>query len=206
MTTLELHGIYHELNFWQGFVKTDRFLKGWVGKGKTPELNQEVADFIKSVPHESVLDVGSGVCSILNGLVNVTPCDPLGDLYKLVFDFERHKLKAPLPIPAEELNFKNEFDIVHISNALDHTQEPRKALDYLLQAVKPGGYLIVQGFFNEATHENWQGFHQWDISLDDDGCMVILGKKDKTIIAWPPHKFATVHLLGRDWYYWIVKK
>lgn len=206
MTTLELHGIYHELNFWQGFVKTDRFLKGWVGKGKTPELNQEVADFIKSVLHESVLDVGSGVCSILNGLVNVTPCDPLGDLYKLVFDFERHKLKAPLPFPAEELNFKNEFDIVHISNALDHTQDPRKALDYLLQAVKPGGYLIVQGFFNEATHENWQGFHQWDISLDDYGCMVILGKDSQTIIAWPAHKFSTVNLLGRDWYYWIIKK
>jgi SAM-dependent methyltransferase len=206
MTTLELHGIYHELAFWQQFVKTDRFLKGWVGKVKTPELNQEVADFIKSVPHDTVLDVGSGVCSILNGLVNVTPCDPLGHLYKLIFDFERHKLKAPLPYPAEELPFKNEFDIVHISNALDHTQETRKALDLLLQAVKPGGYLIVQGFFNEATHENWQGFHQWDISLDDHGCMVILGKKSKTIIAWPPHKFATVNLLGRDWYYWIIKK
>jgi SAM-dependent methyltransferase len=206
MTTLELHGIYHELAFWQQFVKTDRFLKGWVGKVKTPELNQEVADFIKSVPHDTVLDVGSGVCSILNGLVNVTACDPLGDLYKLVFDFERHKLVAPLPYPAEELPFQNEFDIVHISNALDHTQETRKALDLLLQAVKPGGYLIVQGFFNEATHENWQGFHQWDISLDDYGCMVILGKKSKTIIAWPPHKFATVNLLGRDWYYWIIKK
>lgn len=206
MTHTELKGIYHELAFWQQFVKTDRLLSGWVKKIQTPELHQEVADFIKSVPHETVLDVGSGVCSILNGLVNVTPCDPLGDLYKLVFDFERHKLKAPLPIPAEELNFKNEFDIVHISNALDHTQEPRKALDYLLQAVKPGGYLIVQGFFNEATHENWQGFHQWDISLDDYGCMVILGKNSQTIIAWPAHKFSTVNLLGRDWYYWIIKK
>jgi SAM-dependent methyltransferase len=206
MTTLELHGIYHELAFWQQFVKTDRFLQGWVKKVKTPELNQEVADFILSVPNQKVLDVGSGVCSILNGLVNVTPCDPLGDLYKLVFDFERHKLVAPLPYPAEELTYKNEFDIVHISNALDHTQEPRKALECLLQAVRPGGYLIVQGFFNEATHENWQGFHQWDISLDDHGCMVILGKKSKTIIAWPPHKFATVNLLGRDWYYWIIKK
>ena len=60
MTTLELHGIYHELSFWKEFVKTKRFLEGWVGKQKTPELNQEVADFILSVPHESVLDVGSG--------------------------------------------------------------------------------------------------------------------------------------------------
>ncbi len=76
MTTLELHGIYHELAFWQQFVKTDRFLNGWVKKVKTPELNQEVADFILSVKNDSVLDVGSGVCSLLNGLVNVTACDP----------------------------------------------------------------------------------------------------------------------------------
>ena len=87
MTTLELHGIYHELHFWKGFVKTERFLNGWVAKVKTPELNNEVADFIKSVSHESVLDVGSGVCSLLNGLVNVDTCDPLGDLYSLIFDF-----------------------------------------------------------------------------------------------------------------------
>ncbi len=47
MTHTELHGIYHELAFWQQFVKTDRFLSGWVKKVKTPELHQEVADFIE---------------------------------------------------------------------------------------------------------------------------------------------------------------
>ena len=206
MTTLELHGIYHELSFWKEFVKTKRFLEGWVGKQKTPELNQEVADFILSVPHESVLDVGSGVCSLLNGLVNVTTCDPLGDLYKLVFDYERHKLVAPYPIPAEEMSFNSLFDIVHISNALDHTQNPLKALEKLIQAVKPGGYLIVQGFANEASHEKWQGFHQWNINIEKHGLMTIGSKESENIAAWPPYKFKIIEINEKNWFYWIVKK
>lgn len=205
MTKLELHGIYHELAFWQRFVKTDRFIKGWVGNQKTPELNQEVAEFILSVPHESVLDVGSGAVSLLNGLVNVTACDPLGDLYRLVFDYDKYKLKSPLPIPAEELEYKNEFDIVHISNALDHTQNPMNALNRLLQAVKPGGYLIVQGFVNEASHEGWQGFHQWDISIDDNGTMIIKGEIHEYTVVWEA-KYKLLPTNERFWYYWIVKK
>ena len=206
MTTLELHGIYHELAFWQQFVKTDRFLKGWVKKVKTPELNQEVADFILSVKHESVLDVGSGVCSILNGLVDVTACDPLGDLYKLVFDFERHKLSAPIAVPAEELRFSNHFDIVHISNALDHCQSPYSALNSLLEAVKDGGYLIVQGFTNEAEHENWQGFHQWNLDLTDSGILRIKGRDSELAALWTPHIFKKFEVNGREWFYWIVKR
>jgi len=206
MTTLELHGIYHELAFWQQFVKTDRFLDGWVKKVKTPELNNEVADFIKSVPHETVLDVGSGVCSILNGLVNVTACDPLGDLYKLVFDYERHKLTAPLPIPAELLTYKNQFDIVHISNALDHCQSPYDALNNLLAGVKPGGYLIVQGFCNEAEHENWQGFHQYNLDLTESGILRIKGKDTELAAFWTPHIYKKFAINNKEWFYWIVKK
>ena len=205
MTTLELHGIYHELSFWKEFVKTKRFLEGWVGKQKTPELNQEVADFILSVPNESVLDVGSGVCSLLNGLVNVTTCDPLGDLYKLVFDYERHKLVAPLAYPAEYIPFNNEFDIVHISNALDHTQNPVNAVNRLLKAVKKDGYLIVQGFCNEAEWENWQGFHQWNLNLDN-GNLFIQGKEFKTTICENVVKSKVINLGDKDWFYWIVKK
>jgi SAM-dependent methyltransferase len=206
MTTLELHGIYHELAFWQQFVKTDRFLNGWVKKVKTPELNQEVADFILSVPRETVLDVGSGVCSLLNGLVNVTSCDPLGDLYRLIFDYERHKLTPPLAIPAEYLKYSNEFDIVHISNALDHCQNPYDALDNLIKAVKPGGYLIVQGFCNEAEHENWQGFHQFNLDLTESGILRIKGKSGELVPLFTAHMYKKIDIGNKQWFYWIIKK
>jgi len=213
MTHTELKGIYHELAFWQQFVKTDRFLSGWVKKIQTPELHQEVADFILSVPHETVLDVGSGVVSILNGLVNVRAVDPLGDLYRLVFDYERHKLAPPMAFPAEELPFKNEYDIVHISNALDHTQDPKKAFWTLYKAVKLGGYLIIQGFENEATHENWQGFHQNDIYVEetwDDikDYILRLQQNDGLIqtISESPYKVIQKTIGDKRWFIWIVKK
>lgn len=213
MTHTELKGIYHELAFWQKFVKTDRFLSGWVKKVKTPELHQEVADFILSVPHETVLDVGSGVVSILNGLVNVRAVDPLGDLYRLVFDYDRHKIVPPMAFPAEELPFKNDYDIVHISNAIDHTQDPYKAYNALFKAVKPGGYLIIQGFENEATFENWQGFHQNDIFVEeiwDDrkDYLLRLKKSDGYIetIGQDPHQVIQKTIGDKRWFIWIVKK
>lgn len=206
MTHTELHGIYHELAFWQQFVKTDRFLSGWVKKVKTPELHQEVADFILSVPHNTVLDVGSGVVSILNGLVEVRAVDPLGDLYRLVFDYDRHKVAPPMAYPAEELPFKNEYDIVHISNAIDHTQDPLKAFSSLYKAVKPGGYLIIQGFENEATHENWQGFHQHDIYCDENSIKIRYKENTYTTIDENPDKLIRKQLGDKTWFIYIVQK
>lgn len=205
MTHTELKGIYHELAFWQQFVKTDRFLKGWVKKVQTPELHQEVAEFVKSVDHDNVLDVGSGVVSILNGLVEVTAVDPLGDLYRLIFDYDRHRLNAPFPYPAEEIPFKDEYDIVHMSNALDHTQNPVDAYKKLLKAVKPGGYLIVQGFVDEAIHEKWQGFHQWNLNIGDN-CLIIRNLTHLTEIEDDPIICKSYSIGEKNWFIWIVKK
>ncbi len=203
MNKNELSAIYHELNFWKSFVKTDRFLKGWVAPGKTPELHQETADFILSVPHETVLDVGSGVVSILNGLVPVKAVDPLGDLYSLIYDY-KYPNQKPQAIPAEEIDFINEYDIVHISNALDHCQNPYLVYKNLLRAVKPEGYLIVQGFENEATFENWQGFHQWNLRIENN--ILVIDGKERTERITGCHKVFEKTLDNKKWFIWIAKK
>jgi 2-polyprenyl-3-methyl-5-hydroxy-6-metoxy-1,4-benzoquinol methylase len=221
MTTQELAGITHELRFWQGFVKTDRFLKGWVADCVTPELNHQVYDFIHGVLTQShdrqgvkILDVGSGVVSILNGLVpkaNLTAVDPLGGLYEFVFDYAKHKINPPLPIPAEELKdgmFSYQFDIVHISNALDHCQDPAAAYMALHSLVKKDGFLIIQGFENEANYEQWQGFHQWNIELNEGSrSLHITGKADKqATFVNPHHCFKFTFENNKSWFVWIVKK
>lgn len=217
MTTTELQGIAHELKFWKGFVQTDRFLKGWVAPIKTPELHQETYDFIKSVPHDTVLDVGSGVCSILNGTVpKVTTADPLGELYELIFDYKKYNLQPPFPIPAEEIGesgvllYSNDklFDIVHISNALDHTQNPLLAVQQLYKAVKPGGFLIIQGFENEGSFEKWQGFHKWDIHISDAFTRLECKGQDgkSTEILYNPYNFYYKKLDNKAWYIWIQQK
>lgn len=167
MTTQEIRSIFHELTFWKTFVTTPRFLKGWVNNERTPELRDSVYQFLKERPEAEVLDVGSGVVSILTGSCKkLMAVDPLGELYGMIFDYQKYRALQPIAIPAEELNFPGTFDIVHISNALDHTQDPIKAFDSMFACVKPGGHLIIQSFENEATYENWQGFHQVNISLD----------------------------------------
>lgn len=211
MTTTELEGIAHELKFWQGFVKTDRFLKGWVAPIKTPELHQEVYDFIKSVPNDSIMDVGTGVVSILHG---TTPehtqhwVDPLGKLYELVFDYKKHNLCPPAAIPAEEITKENVYDIVHCSNALDHTQNPVQAVQRMLAAVKPGGYLILQGFENEGSFEHWKGFHKWNISVDEDESILTCTDEnnDEYFLLGKPHQTFFKELDKKNWYIWIQQK
>lgn len=210
MKTQELSAIYHELNFWNGFVRTPRFLHGWVRKEKTPELQQSVYDFIRSVPNESVLDVGSGVVSILNGTVPyVTAVDPLGDLYRFVFDYKKFNINPPLACPCEDLPYDQGFDVVHISNALDHTQKPYTCFWKLMQAVKYGGYLIIQGFENEAKFENWQGFHQWNFTLEGDriiteskdGVVIKLEHPEIEMIKTETHQFE-----NKTWFIWICRR
>lgn len=213
MTTQELQGIAHELAFWKGFVQTRRFLEGWVPAIPTPELNPIVADFIREkVPAgASVLDVGSGVVSILHGLrpdLMLQAADPLGDLYALVFDYKRHKLVPPLAVPAESLlDMHCLYDLVHCSNALDHTQDPATAYRAMYACVNPGGYLIIQGFTDEAINENWQGFHQWNLRLTDDGRIDISNAEGGNLVGKVPEYHTTMVLpTGKEWFIYIAKK
>jgi SAM-dependent methyltransferase len=168
-------GIQHELDFWKKFVQTPRFLEGWCSSEKTPELREPTYSFIKDHLPAKVLDCGSGVVSLLTGTVpneDLTVCDLLGDKYAEFFEYEKYNVVKPLGLSCEELLFDEEFDIVHISNALDHTQHPVVAVHKLTRAVKPGGYLIIQGFENEGLYENWEGLHQWNLSIDGDSLAI----------------------------------
>jgi SAM-dependent methyltransferase len=207
-----LEGISHELKFWKGFVKTDRFLSGWVKNVKTPELHPLVYDFVSgfNIQAFNVLDVGSGVVSILNGTVtkeNLISVDPLGGLYECIFDYEKYKIRPCLPLPAEEMAFEDKFDIVHMSNAIDHSQDPVKTFDKLWKACKKGGYVILQGFENEGTFENWQGFHQWDISQKDD-TLFIRNQKEEISQIQVKSTIVSEHIQfeNKTWYIWIVQK
>lgn len=206
-----LTGASEELKFWERFVKTERFLNGWVAKGKTPELRQEVADFLAEhvQPNERVLDVGSGVVSILNGLPHkITALDPLGDEYAKIFDYDKYEICQPLPYTAEEQPFKNCFKVVHMSNAIDHSVDPVIAYESLMEAVRPDGFLIIQGFFNEGTHEGWKGMHQWNIYVEGKCLMLESKKGDKWIIDENPYKVSVYEIkdLNKMWYIWIKAK
>ena len=131
LTKKIMMGIAHELGFWKGFVKEKRFIEGWIPSDKkTPDLQPEIYDFFCALPnfhHLKVLDIGSGAVSVLNGTFpkyNITTVDPLGALYPFIFNYSEHGITPPIPCGGEEIDFMSEFDIVHISNAIDHSQDP----------------------------------------------------------------------------------
>lgn len=169
-------GFAHEIDFWKWFVESDRFLLNWVRPNVNPEIranHPDVAQCFDNFYHESnsrelaVLDVGSGALPWIKGIIpamNLVACDPLAEEYEKIFDYKAHGQISPVKAFAESLPFDdNSFDIVHCSNALDHTQNPYKAILEMERVCRPGGMILIQGFENEAIHEGWQGLHQWNI-------------------------------------------
>lgn len=59
----------------------------------------------------------------------------------------------------------NYYDIVHMSNALDHCFDPLEGIYQLLTVVKVGGKIILRHNDNEAEHEKYTGFHQWNLTI-----------------------------------------
>lgn len=200
-----ISGIKYELRFWKQFVRTSRFLDGWCSSEKTPELREPTYSFIVSKLPAKVLDCGSGVCSILTGTVpneDLTACDLLADEYAKFFNYHKYNVVKPFPLACEDLLYEDEFDIVHISNAIDHTQNVQVAVRALWRAVKPKGYFIIQGFENEGFHENWQGLHQYNVSIND-GVLEISDKHTPLVLL------GNAELLQRDYIpeldkYWIT--
>jgi SAM-dependent methyltransferase len=235
MSSTEIHAIAHELKFWKDFVKTERFIKGWAGGlRKNPELNCEVYNFIVGLPEYidtvnrkvgskfEVLDVGSGVVSILRGIENirtvVTACDPLWPLYEIIFDYKGHGIEPCRPYAGEDLPYENQFDIVHMSNALDHSEYPGDVFENLFKACRPGGYVIIQSFENEADFEKGEGFHKYNIMLNGKQLeyQYIHDPTENAYFSFDCSesgmKFEVVHATtqkldtGKNWIIWIAKK
>jgi hypothetical protein len=76
----------------------------------------------------------------------------------------------------------------------------------MMDAVKPGGYLIIQGFENEGTFENWEGFHQNDISVEANTLCLKNQTGSISVIDTKPTHLEFVEANGKRWYIWIKQK
>jgi hypothetical protein len=182
-----------ELRHWREFCRSERFIENFCIREPNPEIDSDVELFIKGYAANAnaygivpkVLDIGSGPVSMLSRSfsgesVDLHAADPLADDYLQLWDPDRFKgLVLPVACSIETLteNFgREEFEITHIRNALDHSANPFMGLDEMLNVTKPGGFVIVHGFANEARSEQWQGFHQWDLCWAPNNDFTIRGK------------------------------
>lgn len=224
-TTID--GFAHEIDFWKWFVKSDRFLHNWVFPEQNPEIRANHPDVAKCfddfaaaeiTDHAPVmiLDVGSGALSWIKGILGtkgvIIACDPLADEYAKIFDYDAHGQDAPVKAFGEALPFDdNSFDIVHCSNALDHTQDPRKAILEMERVCRPGGMILIQGFENEAVHEDWKGLHQWNIAVLGSEVLAVSGKEDGFALKFKEIIYAHTNLIQtgphteRNWFVFAYK-
>lgn len=189
-------GVVDEMAFWRTFVHDKEFAP-FFGPGPNRHLQPEVDQIIKDIAAAQsrpihVLDLGSGVASILSHnfdkeRVIVTAGDPLANQYaELMRDHPmRGRYVAPVEAEGERLAATfgaHAFDIVHIRNALDHVANPLMTLYSMVTVLRPGGYIMVHGFENEASNAHWVGFHQWNLSITN-GRFVIEGANRKPIVV-----------------------
>jgi len=135
-----------------------------------------------------IADLGAGVVSTTgnqhpSAKIILYPSDILADKFN---EFLRRKDKRwgkdlengykPLyPIEQqdmENLTYENNFfDIVHAVNALDHCNNAYNAIKEMYRVCKPGGWIYLRHFPDNARGQHYQGFHQWNITPTRDDCL-----------------------------------
>jgi len=184
-------GIKDEIAFWHRFCE-NKGAPHWVHQY---EYLENAKDFIRPGLLEGktevdVLDVGCGAISQIGNVsehckINVNSADPLAPAYEQLY--KHHKLSpysAPVFALGERLTdaFEHEtFDIVTMTNALDHSFSPMVVIKQMLMIAKTGGFVYLQHQADEAEYEKYSGFHQWNVN--EDGGDLILWRQDTRINA-----------------------
>jgi SAM-dependent methyltransferase len=178
-------GIEPELGFWRRWLETkglswpDDFLQRL--QPDTPLLHDVAVHLPENVAGAIVVDVGSGPLSKIGKVVGgqrprIIACDPLMSQYqRLLEEFDLSPLTECIEAPAEDLSAyfdPNIADVVHCSNALDHSFDPIRGIEEMLYVVKPSGTIILLHATNEAVNENYEGFHQWNFDTEGDHFIV----------------------------------
>ena len=143
-------------------------------------------DLLAAYPNPKVLEAGCGpypagsISPDEGHNISVTSCDVLAVAYGVL-----HSLFGLTPYAGIDFSFverltdrygENSFDIVRMSNALDHSYDPFTGIFEMLKVTRVGGTLRLYHYENEAERELEYGMHQWNITSDGPDSMVIWRK------------------------------
>ena len=171
-----IHGIHSEIEYWDRYMATK-------GYGDTDGYNKYTAmerpfalEEHLRLPETSFIDVGSGPFSICGTKTDKTKLDfKAVDMMASVYQALKTRYGITTEVtPAFALmeclteQFGTErFDIVHVSNALDHTFDPMYTILQLVAICRTGGQVILQHHQNEAEAAQYNGLHQWNCTLQN---------------------------------------
>lgn len=179
-------GVSYEVAFWNGYLSVDRNKKAVLERVSSKTGIGQPLGIDEALLTEDfrVLDVGCGMAyhnsPYIDGhRIDLHYVDPLAHFYNEIAESK----KLPLPeIEFAMVEYLSAFfpgdsvDVVLIQNALDHCFQPVRGIIESLKILKIGGTLYLFHNRNEAEHENYMGFHQFNIDTQN-GSLVIWNRE-----------------------------
>lgn len=187
-----VNGIPYEIAYWESLYSNKKRIESlfsWSKYNKEIELtNFDVKQFLSQKDNPTVVDAGCGMSfsngNILNGKqINVFYIDPLSPFFNKIIEKKKFDLPKITFGFIEYLStfLPNKVSLVIVQNALDHSKNPLKGILECIESLEIGGVLYLRHFRNEAETENYRGFHQFNISSENND-MIIWDKLTKTNI------------------------
>lgn len=176
-----------EISYWDDWFKTKGLLEPEEYLKRTKDkVEFAYPELIAGKENVKILDVGSGPISGLGNVageiaIQLSACDPLAFIYKEMID------KAGIkPYVLSEFAMterlcdaypRDSFDIVNMTNALDHAINPLLGVYNMLAICKKGGSVVLHHRENEAEFEYYSGLHKWNIS-ENSGNLIFWNKSE----------------------------
>lgn len=209
-----MKGILYEVAFWNATYKR-KASREWILNDA--KLNHEIelhnfdaAAFLRErmlvEENPLVLDIGCGMTYFTGNLlggkpINMQFVDPLAHFYNDIL--EKYKVTKAPRITFGMMEYLSAFypekdvSLAIIQNALDHSENPIKGIIQSLAVLKPGGILYLKHYPNEAEKEQYRGFHQFNITIED-GCYIIWNKDNRVNVNELVKDFAEVEVSTYD--------
>lgn len=174
-------GVVHELAFWSSWLQTSGL--SWPAEyvrrmDPDAEIDPALGAMLELAGNgATILDVGAGPVTVLGKHwkqceFSIRAVDPLAGLYDALLE-----MNGVVPIVRTEFAMAEElsmffrpasFDIVHCCNALDHSFDPLRGVIEMLRVVRVGGLVMLKHHRNEAEHEKYRGFHQFNFDTREE--------------------------------------
>lgn len=180
---MRTRGAEHEIDFWAEWIESDG--SQWpeeFAKRLDPNLVFQLGEFLPDGRDMDVLDVGAGPLTWLGKVypgrsITITAVDPLADVYaELLAAHGIAPLVPTRPGKVEALvdTFgPDRFHLVHMLNALDHSDDPIEGVRQMVRVCRPGCSVVLSHSTNEGTKANHVGMHQWDLRVEDGRFLVV---------------------------------
>lgn len=195
-----IDGIDSELSYWMNsvFSKTGLFHDQYERIRKDQiDLSKRRFSQMINLSDKTILDVGCGLMSEYASIGGLVPVDAMAPFYNIINSTIKDGYKEDYRCTFGMFEFLSYYmgcdsvDVIHISNALDHSLDPFKSLVECLKVVKKGGVIFLKHRRAVAIYENWRGLHQWNLDIIN-GNFVIWGKDNAVNISEELSEYADI--------------